>query len=448
VYATEAEFCGLDGERLIVHEGDPLAGKIIVKYRLEELLGTGANGCVYRATNLESATELAIKILFGEMACDRRVVARFRREAEAVSKMSHPNVVKIHDFGTAPSGLTYLAMELLVGRTLETAMAQDGRFSPDRAAGIAQQISAGLAEAHRLGFVHRDLKPGNVMLVAPREGNETAKILDFGIAMSMRRSEDEGRLTKTGYVVGTPLYMAPEQIDESYPLGPQADVYALGSILYEMLAGVPPFVGSVEQVLVKKMTRMPEPLLDCGEIGLLCMHLLERDPRLRPPTALHVSADIVRIIDDDPKTVLAPAPWTGEKTEAGGTTESNEVTRPPELAIAAPVPMFSDTSYSPTDVAMTPIAALSPNDSMITSTDMDKIDPAALFAQAALQPVGSSDQTLEEPRTALDAVIAQAVVTAPVPEGGAWTPGRLTYLIVAGTGIAIGLLGVLWMISR
>jgi hypothetical protein len=194
--------------------------------------------------------------------------------------------------------------------------------------------------------------------------------------------------------------------------------------------------------LVKKMTRMPEPLPDAGEIGKLALRLLERDPRLRPPTALHVSAEIVRLIDDDPKTVLAPSPW-----------------------VVGPVPMFNDSSILETDVAMRPIRP-DAFDSHITSTDMQAIDPAVLFAQAALQqpaavpepsiPPASAEPTmLAESRTAVAEVVARVsmgtlTATAPVslrPQS-VWTPSRLTYLIVAASGVAIGLLAVLYVLSR
>ncbi len=140
------------------------------------------------------------------------------------------------------------------------------------------------------------------------------KILDFGIVGTMRSERGESRLTKTGYVVGTPAYMAPEQIDESVDLGPPADVYALGVILYEMLAGRAPFGGTVEQILVRKLTRDPDPLPECGEIGRLALSMLRRNPAERPPTALHVSAELHRLslLTEDPKTVLAERPWSSD----------------------------------------------------------------------------------------------------------------------------------------
>src|SRR5687767_13334007 len=122
VYSTDAEFCGLDGERLVEALTDPLAGRSLGRYRLEELIGTGASGLVYRARTLDEGSPLAIKLLYGEMACDRRVVARFRREAEIASKMRHRNIVTVSDFAVTPTGLAYLVMELLDGTSLDVAI--------------------------------------------------------------------------------------------------------------------------------------------------------------------------------------------------------------------------------------------------------------------------------------------------------------------------------------
>jgi serine/threonine protein kinase len=313
VYSTDAEFCGLDGERLVAPTGDPLAGRVVGRYRLEALIGTGASGLVYRSTVLASGASVAIKILYGEAACDRRVLQRFRREADTASQLDHPNIVRVFDHDVSSSGLAYIVMELLSGVPLDVAITDEAPFIPVRSARIAQQIASGLAEAHRLGFVHRDLKPGNVMLVE-EDGAEVAKILDFGIVGHMRPERGESRLTKVGFVVGTPAYMAPEQIDESVELGPAADLYSLGVILYEMLTGRSPFSGTVEQILVKKLTRDIEALPQHKAIGRLTVQLLARDPRLRPPSALHVSAEIHRLslITPDAKTVLSAPPWAND----------------------------------------------------------------------------------------------------------------------------------------
>ncbi|MBK6686795.1 MAG: protein kinase [Deltaproteobacteria bacterium] len=307
VYQAEPEHCSFDGEKLS-GEVDPLLGRTLAGYRLNELLGVGGTGCVYQGTVLATGAPCAVKLLYREMAADKSIAARFRREAEAVRRIRHPNVVAIIDYGTTPAGPIYLVMELLEGRTLKTLLEEEAPFTPARASRILEQLAAGLAEAHRVGYVHRDLKPGNV-IIGGSMPNEKVKILDFGIVASLHERDREERLTKTGYIVGTPVYMAPEQIDPK-AVAPQIDVYALGVILYEMLSGEPPFVGSLEQVLVGKMTQTPRPLANTGALGQLALRMLEVDPSKRPASALAVSAELNRAFlgSADPLTVRAEAP--------------------------------------------------------------------------------------------------------------------------------------------
>lgn len=307
VYQAEPEHCSFDGEKLS-GDVDPLLGRTLAGYRLDQFLGEGGTGCVYQGTVLATGARCAIKLLYREMAADKNIAARFKREAEAVRRIRHPNVVSIVDYGTTPAGPIYLVMELLEGRTLKVLLEEEAPFAPARASRILEQLAAGLAEAHRVGYVHRDLKPGNVIIggAAP---NERVKILDFGIVASLHERDREERLTKTGYIVGTPVYMAPEQIDPK-AVAPQIDVYALGVILYEMLSGDPPFVGSLEQVLVGKMTQPPRPLANAGPLGQLALRMLEVDPNKRPASALAVSAELNRAFlgSADPLTVRAEAP--------------------------------------------------------------------------------------------------------------------------------------------
>jgi len=310
VYESDPEYCAFDGEQTVgVAEGvDPLAGLTLDGYRLEQRLGVGGTGCVYRSTNLDSGQDCAIKLLFGEMATDKDLAERFRREAEAMKHIDHPNVVSVLECATSAEGLTYLVMEFVPGRTLKQVVEQEAPLAPGRVGRLAEQLVAGMAEAHRLGYVHRDLKPSNVM-ISGNPGAETTKILDFGIVASLHERQQDNRLTKTGYIVGTPTYMAPEQIDP-HAVTPQVDVYALGVMIYEMLAGKPPFTGTLEQILVAKMTS-PAPKLDTGsELGGLVMRLLATSPEDRPPTALHVSAELARttLLSVDPATEKARVP--------------------------------------------------------------------------------------------------------------------------------------------
>lgn len=307
VYSVDAGHCSVDGQKL----GGPqiLRGRVVDEYVFEELLGLGATGCVYLGHRKGDEIPCAIKLLFREMAADESLTERFRREAEAVGAMDHPNVVKILGHGTTPAGTVFLAMEFLEGKTLKEVLEQEAPLGAVRAGRIAEQMASGLGEAHRLGFVHRDLKPGNIMLVPDEFGRDQVKLLDFGIVASLKERESDQRLTKTGYIVGTPTYMAPEQIDPK-AVGPQVDVYAMGVMIYEMLSGHPPFHGTLEQILVAKMTHDPEPIDGGGELGELALRFLEKDPEKRPQTALQVSAQLGRLslLSEDPATVRAGVP--------------------------------------------------------------------------------------------------------------------------------------------
>lgn len=294
IYAIQMDFCGIDGSRIVEQDEDPLVGRTLDRYRIIERLSEGAMGSVYRATHSVLKYEYAIKVLFGDVGCNQTFVERLRREAESVSMMRHPNIVAVLDFGTTPEGLTFLVMEHVQGRTLDTVLREEGPFPPARAARIARQIASGLAEAHRLGFVHRDVKPANIMLADTPTGGGTIKILDFGV-VALEREPSRTRLTGVGHIIGTPTYMAPEQGSDS-AVTFAADLYSLGVILYEMLAGFPPFSSPwLTEVLVKHITEPPPPLPASGGLERLAAWLLEKTPHHRPRSALEVVQEIEKL---------------------------------------------------------------------------------------------------------------------------------------------------------
>jgi serine/threonine protein kinase len=257
VYAAHVARCGLDNELLVEGPQDPLVGKTLDRYLIVERLGAGGMGCVYRATHTIIDREYAIKVLYGDFACDDKFRARFQREAQSVSKIRHPNVVTVEDFGTTSTGLTFLAMEMVRGRTLEEVIEKEAPISPARTAHIVRQVASGLGAAHQLGFVHRDVKPANVMLTRV-DGVEWVKILDFG-AVNLRAVPLDQRLTSIGHIIGTPTYMAPEQTQDPN-VEATADLYAMGVMMHEMLTGQPPFTGQGRaEVLVKHITEAPPP---------------------------------------------------------------------------------------------------------------------------------------------------------------------------------------------
>lgn len=233
------------------------------RYRLLSLLGEGGMGAVYKAEHIRMGKALALKILRGDFAADGGAVERFRAEAQIVSRLSHPNTIAVFDFGEIEDGSGfYLAMEYVPGKDLSHVLREEGRIPELRAAWIGQQILGSLAEAHDAGIVHRDMKPGNVMLTKARTGEDFVKVLDFGIAKLRDESisPTATSTTSAGAIVGTPNYLAPEQA-RGEPLDARADLYAVGCVLYELVAGRPPFQAPTPMAVVSAHLQQPPPPL-------------------------------------------------------------------------------------------------------------------------------------------------------------------------------------------
>jgi serine/threonine-protein kinase len=235
-------------------------GNTIGNYKVTARLGEGGMGVVYLAEHPALGRKAAIKVLRAQMAADPQVVSRFFQEARASNAIRHPNIVDTYDFGTLPDGASYIIMEYLEGESLQERLRREGRLSLRSALDFVCQAAAGLAAAHEKGIVHRDLKPDNVFVTPdPRApGHELIKILDFGIAkLGGEVPSGISHKTRTGTLMGTPLYMSPEQCLGVREVDHRTDIYSLGCILYEMLCGAPPFVSEGFGALINMHINQP-----------------------------------------------------------------------------------------------------------------------------------------------------------------------------------------------
>jgi len=291
VYADTNAFCPVDGTTLHVVDLDGgLIGSVVAdRYLVTDLLGEGGMGKVYLARHVRLPQQAAIKVLRPEMVKDPAAVARFNREASNASRIDDENVARVYDFGEAAGGTVYLAMEYVAGVSLRALIERDGALEPLRAARIVDQIGKGLDAAHRLKIIHRDLKPDNILVIEGPDGKDRVKVVDFGIAKAF--GAGGGNLTKTGFVVGTPEFMSPEQLT-GRPLDARSDVYALGLVAYQCLTGKLPFPGDTpEETMTGRLTRAPLRLEEAtgkswpGAVQAALDAALARDVEQRPESA-------------------------------------------------------------------------------------------------------------------------------------------------------------------
>jgi eukaryotic-like serine/threonine-protein kinase len=265
------------------------------KYYLESKLGVGGMGTVYRAGRLRIGDRVAVKVLHPDRMADPHAVERFRREAQTASRLKHPNVVTVYDFGVSREGLNYQVMELAEGESLRSLVERHGRLAETAAAEIIRQVCAALDEAHRQGIVHRDIKPENILVQTTPHGLQV-KVLDFGIAAL--RDVKAGRLTKAGGLVGTPHYMSPEHcLGEE--LDGRSDIYSLGIVLFEMLTGVVPFDSPTTTAIVIKHVNDPPPLPRILNPKIsrtfesVVLRALEKRRDARPQTAGEMARELI-----------------------------------------------------------------------------------------------------------------------------------------------------------
>ncbi len=319
--------------------------QVLGQYELEEQIGEGAMGIVYRARHAFLPRPTAIKLLRPEMV-SRRLVERFRREVYAVARLQHPSTVAIYDTGRTPDGTLYYAMELLDGVELRDIVLDHGPLPPARVIHILRQACGSLSEAHEAHLVHRDVKPGNIMICRHGGMHDVVKLLDFGLVKDrdQTRGTDEPQLTSAHSVIGTPAYMAPEAITDPLQVDARADLYALGAVAYFMLTGANMFdVHTRDEALRLQLTEMPPPPsarlghpLPADLEGLV-MRCLAKDRDARPGSARDLEEALERCQDATRWTQREARAWWRQHcshrtdapcpVEAGSTPEVLQVER-------------------------------------------------------------------------------------------------------------------------
>lgn len=253
------------------------------KYKIEQFIGKGGMSSVYRARNLLLGQDIALKLLHPHLVSNPVTVRRFQQEARAAAALNHKNIVRLFDFGMTEDDAPFLAMEHLTGRTLSEILHDEGAIDSQRALNLFQQVADALKEAHAHGVIHRDLKPSNIVITMDRDGNDLVKLVDFGIAKIVLPDETEqSKLTQTGDVFGSPMYMSPEQC-LGQKLDERTDIYSMGCLMYEAIARRAPFQGeNVLETINKQINEKPKDLKSIAPsisegLNRVIMHCLEKD---------------------------------------------------------------------------------------------------------------------------------------------------------------------------
>jgi serine/threonine-protein kinase len=236
---------------------------------------------------VKTKRQYAVKLIRPEQAGHPATLGRFAREVRSTARLSHPNIVTIYDYGNAADGTFFFVMEYLAGKTLDDLVMRFGPMAPSRAIRLLIQICGALRQAHNLGFIHRDIKPANIIVLENDARNETAKLLDFGLAKDINRSHTNTSLTQEGAVAGTPAFMSPEQASGQGRLDVQSDIYSLGAVAYFLLSGRPPFADRTRvQVMAAHLYEAPTPLTELNrkltpQLSAVVMRCLAKQPAER-----------------------------------------------------------------------------------------------------------------------------------------------------------------------
>jgi len=335
-----------------------LTGSVLAnRYRILKRLGVGAMGEVYLGEHLRMGRRDAIKVLRSGMAREPEAMARFTRGARNVSRIRHPNVCQVYDFGEAEDGVLFLAMEFVDGGSLGDVLTELGPLPLERAARLLQQAAEALHAAHEQGIVHRDLKPDNLMLARTADGAGQIKVVDFDIARGPADEEGAG-VTRHGFVVGTPEYMSPEQLTGD-PLDRRSDVYSLALVMVRMVTGALPFEGkTAQEIMLQRLTVEPKRVSQLAPPGVTVPAALDRAiaralarrPDDRTASTLELAREVMVAVSPEMDQRRAPSPPPG--TFPGGRRTEDEAPAAPSISAAAVPP----TTVAPAAVSTAPAA--------------------------------------------------------------------------------------------
>jgi serine/threonine-protein kinase len=360
------------------HDGR-VGGTIAGRYRIEELIAAGGFGAIYRATDVITGVAVALKVLHAHLVADPALALRFVREVELLRELQGRQAIVVYASGRTNEGAPYVAMELLAGETLHARFMARGRLPWREVVAIARGVCGALAEPHALGIVHRDLKPANIFLQERGRLAELVRVLDFGIAKRIEPGIVDGDLTRQGDLLGTFDYMAPEQIVGS-PAAPQADIFTLGVVMYEMIAGRRPFDADGAGGLAALVGGEPAPLSSHADVPAALDHILarclHREPSERYATVGQLDAALAEILEDDLEasdTVASPLALEDDDTWIGEVPFSASAELP-TLALCPEPLRARGTNTPPIRFAEGTADGASP---LAPTAQLDAIDPPA-----------------------------------------------------------------------
>ena len=386
------------------------------RFKVLELVATGGFGAIYRVQHLESGHDLALKVLLPELARKPSVVARFRREGKALTALRNPHTIAAYELGQTDDHSLFIVMELLRGKSLYEHLNTHGSFEWRRMVKIAREVCESLAEAHELGIVHRDLKPTNIHLETQGDDKDYVKVLDFGIAKILRGSElDTHEITNVGQTLGTLDYMSPEQLVGTTVTG-VTDIFALGVLIYEMIADRPPFPESEtpSAALSAIVKTKPQPLSKVARVPAaldkLVMRCLERDPKLRYQSAREMREALGKLVD-------AQGADTTIRVERPQLTESMVAAVSPAFPVERPALDDQTTIAPPPDAVLAVLRGSTAPPSYTAKPISDELTQATTFGEEldltvrapGLTPPSPHEQaTVPTPKAVLEQVRAAA----------------------------------------